>query len=110
MPGIYQYQCTTCEFSGPTGWGYYMYARADDGERVTCPHPGERQAAREVIGADASEAEFDARTGFNYHCVCLDCVEQFDRDPERDALVCPNCESQTVELLVDLVGQPCPSK
>jgi hypothetical protein len=25
----------------PSGWGYYIYAIADDGERVHCPHPGE---------------------------------------------------------------------
>jgi ribosomal protein S27AE len=85
-----------------------MYAEADDGERITCPHPGERGKAREVIGEDATEAELDRRTGFNYHCVCIDCVEQFDCDPQRDRLRCPNCRSTAIELLVELVGRRCP--
>ena len=86
MPAIHDYHCTddACDFAGPSGWDYYMYAEADDGERVTCPHPGERAKAREVIGEDASDEEIDERTGFNYHCVCVDCTEQFDRDPQRD--------------------------
>lgn len=37
MPQIFEYHCTseTCSFSAPDGWGYYMYAIADDGERFT---------------------------------------------------------------------------
>lgn len=110
MPWIYDYHCTneTCGLAGPSGWGYYMYAEADDGERITCPHPGEQAKAREVIGEDATEEEMDSRTGFNYHCVCIDCVEQFERDPQRDQLRCPNCGSTAIELLVELVGHPCP--
>ena len=110
MPLIYEYYCTSegCTFSGPTGWGYYMYAEADDGERVTCPHPGERAKALAVIGEAATREEIDSRTGFSYHCVCIDCVEQFDRDPQRDRLLCPSCDSTAVELLVELVGHPCP--
>lgn len=110
MPKIYDYHCSEsdCSFTGPSGWGYYMYAIADDGERIICPHPGEQAKAMEVIGADPSHDEFEERTGFNYHCVCIECVEQFEQDPERDDLRCPVCSSTTVELLVDLVGEPCP--
>ena len=110
MPHINEYHCTQegCEFAGPTGWGYYMYAEADDGERINCPHPGERSRARSVIGDNATEEEIDNRTGFNYHCVCIDCIEQFDRDPQQDDLMCPNCDSTAIELLVELVNQPCP--
>jgi len=107
MPTIYRYSCTDCEFTGPDGWGYYMYAVDEDGERVRCPHPGEYAAAEEVLG-DVSEAVFEERTGFNYHCVCTDCAAQFDRDPDRDELVCPDCGSEGVELLVDLDGRACP--
>lgn len=111
MPGEYDYYCTddSCDFTAPEGWGYYMYAVTDDGERVTCPHPGEREAAREVIGSDATEAELDDRTGFNYYCVCLNCVAQFDLDPERDEMVCPDCGGEAVERIVDLVDEPCPA-
>jgi len=108
MPLINEYHCTECEFSGPVGWGYYMYAEADDGERIQCSHPGERRAAERVIGEDVSEEEYDARTGFAYHCVCIDCLEQFDRNPNEDTLRCPNCRSSAVELLVELIGNRCP--
>lgn len=51
MPAIAKYYCDNddCEFAGAEGWGYYMYAIADDGERVTCPHPGEMAEAHNVI-------------------------------------------------------------
>ena len=67
MPQIFDFYCSDpdCEFEMPSGWGYYMYAIADDGERVHCPHPGEMGRAREVIGEDASREEIDRRTGFN---------------------------------------------
>lgn len=61
MPQIFEFYCTDpdCEFEMPSGWGYYMYATADDGDRVHCPHPGEMGRAREVIGEDASQKEID---------------------------------------------------
>lgn len=85
-----------------------MYAEADNGERITCPHPDERAKARQVIGEDATDEEVDARTGFNYYCICIDCVELFERDPQRDRLLCPNCGSTAIELLVELVDRLCP--
>ena len=111
MPHIFEYHCTseTCSFSAPDGWGYYMYAIADDGERVHCPHPGETRRAREVVGSDASEDELDERTGFTYHSACVDCAEQFDRDPSRDDLQCPACGSYAVQYILELVGSPCPA-
>lgn len=111
MPAIDLFFCDNeaCEFAGPAGWGYYMYAIADDGERVVCPHPSEKGHAREVVGLDATNEELDERTGFNYYCVCIDCAGIFERDPNRDELVCPDCGSRAVTLMVELVGSPCPS-
>lgn len=111
MPPISKFYCdnTDCSFEGPEGWGYYMYAIADDGERVVCPHPGELQQAREVIGYDASDAEVDERTGFNYHCVCVDCAALFDLDPRRDPVECPECSSRAVTGMLELVDSPCPA-
>lgn len=110
MPAIHNYHCTNdaCGLAGPSGWGYYMYAETDDGERVTCPHPEERAKALDIIEEDASDEEINDRTRFNYHCICIDCTEQFDRDPQRDHLRCPRCDSSAIELLVELVGRPCP--
>jgi hypothetical protein len=92
----------------PSGWGYYMYAIADDGERVHCLHPGEMSRAREVIGEDASQAEIDRRTGFNTYCFCVDCETRVDLDPERDEKACPECGSTAVETIDELVDEPCP--
>lgn len=111
MPAIARFHCTDeeCDFSGPEGWGYYMYAIDDSGERHTCPHPGEQARAREVIGPDATDEEIDERTGFNYYCVCVDCSTLFEKDPQRDTLVCPACQSRAVTLMTELVGSPCPA-
>lgn len=110
MPAIARFYCTNeeCGFSGPEGWGYYMYAIDDSGDRKTCAHPGEMARAREIIGPDATDEEIDDRTGFNYHCVCVDCATLFEKDPQRDALICPECESRAVTLMTELVGAPCP--
>lgn len=110
MPAISRFYCDnpSCGFDGPEGWGYYMYVVADDGERIRCPHPGEMRKARAVVGEDASDEEVRERMGFSYHTVCVDCTARFDLDPERDVLRCPECRSSAVELLVELVGYPCP--
>jgi ribosomal protein S27AE len=110
MPGIAEFYCDapSCDLEFPSGWGYSMYVIDDDGERITRPHPGERAKAREVVGHDATEAEIDERTGFNYHCICVDCAEQFERDPVRDDVLCPGCGSSAVEFLIEVVGYPCP--
>lgn len=86
MPQIFEFYCTNpvCEFEMPSGWGYYLYATADDGERVHCPHPGEMGRAREVIGEDASQKGIDRRTGFNTDCFCIHCETQVDLGLDRD--------------------------
>ncbi len=110
MPTVSTFYCDNdgCGFEGPAGRGYYMYAVADDGERIECPSPGELSRAREVIGPDAPEAELDERTGFNYHCACVDCAAVCDLDPTRDPMTCPECGSRAIARTVDLVGSKCP--
>lgn len=110
MPQIFDFYCDNpaCEFELPSGWGGYMYAIDDDGERVTCPHPAEYATAREVIGEEVNEAEFDRRTGFNTYCYCPDCESQVDIDLNRDGKQCPDCGSPAVQTIEDLVGEPCP--
>lgn len=92
----------------PSGWGYYMYAIADTGERVHCPHPGEMNRAREVIGEDATQEEIDSRTGFNTYCFCIQCKTQVDLDLDRDEKACPECRSNTVKTIDELVNDQCP--
>lgn len=46
-----------------SGWGYYMYAIADNGERIHYSHPGEMGRVRQVIEENDSQGEIDRRTG-----------------------------------------------
>jgi hypothetical protein len=110
MPQIFEFYCTNpdCEFEMPSGWGYYMYAIADDGERVHCPHPGEMGRAREVTGENASQEEIDRRTGFNTYCFCIHCETQVDLDLDRDEKACPECRSNAVKTIDELVDEQCP--
>lgn len=85
-----------------------MYSIAEDGERVLCPHPGEMKRAREVIGEDASQEEIDRRTGFNTHCFCTHCDTQVDIDLDRDEKACPECGSNAVKTVDELVDKQCP--
>lgn len=110
MPGISEFYCTNpdCDFAMPSGWGYYMYAIADDGNRIHCPHPDEMGRAREVIGRDASQAEIGRRTGFATHCLCIDCEAQIDLDLDRDDSLCPECGSYAIKTIHQLVDDWCP--
>ncbi|MFC7019637.1 MULTISPECIES: hypothetical protein [Haloarcula] len=137
MPQINQYHCNDCDFEMARGWGGQMYVLAEvcpfcgetlkqtndycsgcgtlvetiDAEefkRVVCPHPGEQQTVRAVLGDDVSEEEYESRTGFNSNCVCIDCLEQFELDIERDERRCPECGSDVVRTEQELVGDQCP--
>jgi len=108
MPPIRDYHCDTCDFSLPSGWGGYVYVVDDEGERVTCRHPGEQFTIDRVLGEDTDEATREERTGFNSHCVCRDCLAQFELDVERDPVRCPDCDSGTVETANGIVGGQCP--
>ena len=132
MPRIYKYKCSKCKFKLPEGWGYGFYVENDKGERITCGHPAERMHVYEVLGERAkSLAIIRERTGFNSHCICLDCLHQFQADlgssemywspyelyleqhlprPKqgKDKRECPECKSKNVKMELEMVGEPCP--
>ena len=133
MPGINKYKCSKCKFKLPTGWGYGFYVENDEGKRIPCGHPSERSYVREVLGERAkSLAIIRERTGFNSHCICLDCLHQFRADlgtikgqywspyeqfleqhlprPEqtKDKRECPECKSKNVKTELEMVGETCP--
>lgn len=85
-----------------------MYVVDGNGNRKACPHPGELYTVRKVLGANASTELIKERTGFNSHCICLDCIEQFNLDLNRDSINCPVCQSEHVKSLRDMIGQTCP--
>lgn len=102
--------------------------------RIPCPHPSEKIVVREILGPDASPDIVRARTGFNSHCVCLDCLYQFDADLRdekanmwrewygfsssedvlhgkpiiKDKRKCPVCESGNVRTVSEMIGNTCP--
>jgi hypothetical protein len=85
-----------------------MYVLDDQGERIECPHPLEFHIVSEVLGKDATQELIDKRTGFNSHCVCSECLEQFELDLDTDQHVCPACNSRDVKSTRELVGSNCP--
>ena len=133
MPDINKYKCSKCKFKLPEGWGYDFYVENDKGERIRCGHPSERMHVTEVLGERASIPEVvRERTGFNSHCICLDCLHQFRADlgiikkdywspyelyleqhlprPKqgKDKRECPECKSKNVKMELEMVGEPCP--
>ncbi|MFC1490632.1 hypothetical protein ACFL6K_05425 [Candidatus Latescibacterota bacterium] len=52
MPPINNYKRNSCDYTLPSGWGGYMYAVDDNGERMRCGHPFERFSAVDIIGID----------------------------------------------------------
>ena len=133
MPSINEYRCNKCKFKMPKGWGYDFYVENDKGERIHCGHPSERMHVHEVLGERASIPEVvRERTGFNSHCICLDCLHQFRADlgsikkyywspyeqylenhlprpkQAKDKRECPECKSKNVKMELEMVGEPCP--
>ena len=109
MPPIFEYKCNHCGFSLPSGWGGYMYVTDDAGRRHVCPHPCEDLTIKEVLGESCTPELRRARTGFNSHRLCCDCLFQMDADTKRDALKCLSCESTNVKTIHDLIDHLCPN-
>lgn len=131
MPLINDYKCTKCDLTLPRGWGYYFYVADESGKGIVCGHPGERSDVEKVLGKNAPLEIIRDRTGFNSHCMCLDCLHQFVADlgvgksywsPFEDAIArykprpregrdkkqCPKCRSTNVKTELEMVGEICP--
>ncbi|MFC1995657.1 hypothetical protein ACFLVM_02130 [Chloroflexota bacterium] len=123
MPRRNEYKCNTCGLNLPLGWGTYMYVTDGDGNRVICYHPSESRYVVEVLGERPSAELVYQKTGFNSHCLCLECLYQFDADygesywtskgfPDdrmvKDKRECPKCKSENVKTELELVGETCP--
>jgi DNA-directed RNA polymerase subunit RPC12/RpoP len=50
----------------------------------------------------------DSRIGFNAHCLCYACLNQFKIDLKRDRRKCPSCGSRDVRSVRESVGRKCP--
>ena len=113
MPRVNDYKCKICGFEMPFGWGGHIYAENDQGQRIVCPHPIERYYIREVLGENVydpvkKDYKYRLRSGFNSHCLCLNCLNQFDLDVEKDDRKCPKCGSTEVHTELEMVGKKCP--
>ncbi len=102
------YRCDHCGFAFPTGWRGYQYFTRASGERVAAPH-GDAREAQEIMGLTMRQAEAQGRIGFLSHCLCFDCLAQFDLDVDRDVKQCPECESLKVRSARGSVGVLCPA-
>lgn len=52
--------------------------------------------------------KYRLRTGFNSHCICLNCLNQFDLDLKKDERQCPKCNPNEVYSELEMVGRECP--
>ncbi|MFC1872495.1 hypothetical protein ACFLYV_02100 [Chloroflexota bacterium] len=95
----------------------------DNGNRVICPHPGESNYVVEVLGKNPSAELVNERTGINSHCLCLECLHQFDANfgetywtlnestddrMQKDKRECTKCKSIRVKTEKEMVGEACP--
>jgi len=131
MPIIFKFECSHCGFALPTGWGGYLYVENNNGERITCGHPSEKHDVIKVLGKDPPSDLVKQRVGYNYCCVCLDCLHKFDADfhhhyfvyvinplggsirndglkTEKDKRECPKCKSKNIGTINEMVGKTCP--
>jgi len=161
MPKISDFKCKKCGFSLQSGWGGYVYVENEKGERIPCPHPVEWSTIKEVLKIstyykrdlldllnehikilrEGSPKEIEALTkskiGFNFDCVCLNCLNKFKADvgnaeiieslhkrcydlldgtfkqyympvKPKDDKICPKCGSVNIKTIFELVGQTCP--
>lgn len=133
MPPIYRIVCDACGEQYGRGWGFIMYVADDCGDRIICPHPGEKFTIAHVL--ELSERERDwmwfgfpwwmkafrarrvkeienlvkERVGTLSSCVCCNCCETFELDLVRDERKCPACDSNDVLSVSELKGKRCPA-
>lgn len=131
MPSINDYKCDKCGLSFPRGWGGFLFVENDEGERIVCPHPGERSTIEKVLegGYVSKGRTIEKRVGYASFCLCLDCFHQFkadlaDEDSKhswrdyykstfrmiggKDKRECPKCKSSKVKTVAELIDKTCP--
>ena len=108
VPTIEAAQCTACGLALPTGWGGFTYAVNSAGQREACGHPMEIPEAERITGLPYSEARSRGLVGYLSHCLCWNCLAQFELDRERDPKCCPSCRSQNLKTWVECLDQVCP--
>lgn len=134
MPRLNSYDCNNCGYNLPFGFGGWFYAIDSEGNRKQIMHPGERSQVEAILGkatfwnAKNMAETWMQRLGYNSHCLCLDCSNEFDADvvdrneysfkgyyiesfgisDARDEMVCPKCKSDNVKPMSELIGGKCP--
>lgn len=127
MPSITEYKCNKCGFELKPGWGGYAYILDHGCKRVADPHLiifGKIVSGPILQRALEPFREFLRRIwkpyyqrfiqmmgevrGFNYYCLCLDCLTELELDVEKEERKCRKCGSKNVRIERELVGLPCP--
>lgn len=73
MPGIFKFKCNKCDFAFPEGWGHIIYVKDENGNKITCAHPGEEYDIAKVLKIDTKKVSdwlmsraFEARKKFDW--------------------------------------------
>ncbi len=117
------FRCDRCDFNVESTGGA-VYVTTKRGKHKVCPHPSEGMVISQELGFKdlfelrsfpfkrvkdpTKRALIQERTGFWSHCLCPDCLKDFDLDWTRDDHKCPQCGSRRVGFVADLHGKPCP--
>jgi len=108
MPESKKFHCNKCDLTFPTGSGGYPYVINKIGKKRIAKKPGEMEALYGSLGKDAPKELVEKMVGFNSHCICVDCLKQFGMDVEKEARGCPQCYSNQIKTVLELVGNSCP--
>jgi hypothetical protein len=107
MPGVYEFSCSTCDFT-TMGSDPHLYVVDANGERIICIHPGEEGTIAEVLGEDASPELIRQRVGWFTTYMCFECAMQLHIDNKQDPVICGKCGSTQVVEMEKWEGQLCP--
>ncbi len=105
MPPLVFTKCNKCGFFIHGPFAGIMYHLDEQGNRVLMPHPSDNWAE---FSDDQKKEPSQRRMGYQYHSVCLDCLEQFMLDLEQDKRLCPSCAEGRVMTKNELAGKTCP--
>jgi hypothetical protein len=109
MPEIHRYKCNIFDFKLPNGWGGTAYVKDNEGDKIPCRHPLEQYTINRVLGFKRFfKSVRDKRIGFEYDCVCLDCLHQFGMDVDKEERKCEVCSSTNIKTVHELKLAPCP--
>ena len=108
MPEVINYTCDFCGYSPRDNITHRTYVVDNEGNRIKCFANSRISILGAVLGFDASQGLIKQKTGVWYGSVCLDCLDEFNLDYNKDELKCPQCSSTNISPTYKLANQNCP--